>query len=280
MSRSSHQAIAAWIFGSISFALLGGLLVFGYDQLKDPLVRFFASLCAGLFGFFLTGTIRLFSDGTLPKIGKLGVQATGGAALFVLVWLTWPAQAIPQPVSLQRLELFVQRAGVEAIEPLVLVAGRHNQSAPPIEPLEPDDAFRLVGRLSRAAHWALIWIDSGGKPTVASASTAPSDRIEYPGEAQGITINAQDPTGWHALSLILSDRSLSKPAETWSSKLTGIGIPPKPPPRHWSQLLLGADEVVSMATVPYAKFRDSIDTVLPESATQAFLLFLPWKSRH
>lgn len=95
-SRSiDHQAIASWVFGSILLIFLLGVFTLGPDQLSWPrqkLLAFICALAAGLFTFFFTGTVSLFSE-------RLAVRATGGVAVFVLVLLWWGSPVAPVRIA-------------------------------------------------------------------------------------------------------------------------------------------------------------------------------------
>jgi len=91
MSKAAHQKVASWVFASLTLAFL----VLSYvltrsDSAVHPIVRFVGALCAGLFGYFFTGTTKLVAEGGLPRFGRTSVQAGGGAALFIFVFLAWP----------------------------------------------------------------------------------------------------------------------------------------------------------------------------------------------
>lgn len=89
--KRKHQIVATWLFGLIFSGFL--ITVFFSDRAgrtHDPIVRLFAAVTAALFGYFLTGTIQVVSHGGLGKVGRMSIRASGGAAMFVLVWLTWP----------------------------------------------------------------------------------------------------------------------------------------------------------------------------------------------
>src|SRR5580704_373687 len=92
MTKMETQRTAAWIFGSLSFAFLVAvfwLAPAAIDPVRQQILAIFSSLLAGLFGYFLTGATRLVGEGKFSRFGKVGLQATGGAALFVLVLLWW-----------------------------------------------------------------------------------------------------------------------------------------------------------------------------------------------
>ncbi len=84
------MAIASWIFGSLLLVFLLVVFWFGPKNLprhKKRILAFISSLLAGL--SFLTGDILLAYEADLGLGGKLGIQAVGGVALFVLVLLWW-----------------------------------------------------------------------------------------------------------------------------------------------------------------------------------------------
>lgn len=91
-TKTSFQRLASWIFGGITFAFLIGVFVFGPDELpegKQHILGIMCAVLAGLFGYFFTGSMKLVTEGKLPKWGKISIQASGGVALFVLVLLWW-----------------------------------------------------------------------------------------------------------------------------------------------------------------------------------------------
>ena len=97
MNKPKAQQLAAWVFGFCVFAFL--VVVFWIDpKLSATRARvacLFGALLAGLFGYFITGSIKLFSEGSQPKFGKVAVQATGGAVLSVFVFLVSSWQLAP-----------------------------------------------------------------------------------------------------------------------------------------------------------------------------------------
>ena len=97
-TKASSQYLASWIFGGITFAFLIGVFIFGPDELPEEKQRILGIICsvfAGLFGYFFTGSIKLVTEGKLPKWGKVSIQAGGGVALFVLVLLWWGSNYAP-----------------------------------------------------------------------------------------------------------------------------------------------------------------------------------------
>jgi hypothetical protein len=97
-TKASSQRLASWIFGGIAFAFLIGVFIFGPDELSEEKHRILGIMCAvlaGLFGYFLTGSMKLVTESKLPKWGRITIQASGGIALFVLVLLWWGSNYAP-----------------------------------------------------------------------------------------------------------------------------------------------------------------------------------------
>jgi len=97
-TKASSQRKASWIFGGIAFAFLIGVFIFGPDELSTEKHRILGIMCAvlaGLFGYFFTGSMKLVTEGKLSRLGKVSIQASGGAALFVLVLVWWGSDYAP-----------------------------------------------------------------------------------------------------------------------------------------------------------------------------------------
>jgi tetratricopeptide (TPR) repeat protein len=97
-SKSKHQLYAAWIFGAAIFLILAWAFLWGPDELpphKHRILQFFSAALAGFFGFFFTGEVMLKVTGNMPKGWKMAIQAGGGMALFVLVFLFWQSPLSP-----------------------------------------------------------------------------------------------------------------------------------------------------------------------------------------
>jgi hypothetical protein len=86
-----QQILASWIFGILTLLFLMFVYLKGGNT-HDPIIRLIAAILAGLMGFFLTGSMRVISEGKIGSFGKISIQAGGGAAFFTLVWLTWPKE--------------------------------------------------------------------------------------------------------------------------------------------------------------------------------------------
>ena len=102
MTKRDHQIIATWVFGSLVFLFLICVFIFAPNDLplfKHKLLSLFSALLAGLFTFFLSGSLGLSGRPGLPFIGELGLRATGGVAIFVFVLLWWNSEFSPVKVQ-------------------------------------------------------------------------------------------------------------------------------------------------------------------------------------
>ncbi len=114
-----------------------------------------SAVLAAFFGYFFTGSIRLVTEGKLPKWGKITIQAGGGAALFVLVLLWWGSDFAP----VKKLEKEVRDIGKQ-----VKVVGKGMKELEGFE-----------GRASRAcpqiSNWERIRMVKQGKSAVVSQTS-------------------------------------------------------------------------------------------------------------
>jgi len=93
--KRKHQILAAWVFGGLTLLFL--MAVYFLDKgesASNPIIKIIAAILAGLMGAFLTGSIKLVTQGKIKPWGKITIQAGGGAAFFVLVWITWPTAPV------------------------------------------------------------------------------------------------------------------------------------------------------------------------------------------
>jgi hypothetical protein len=96
--RHRDQRLASWIFGTLLLAFAMTMLLWGPETLplyKHRVLGILSALLAGLFTYFLLGSVTLASD-------KVPVKATSGVAVFVLVlwWWTGPSSPIKSaPIS-------------------------------------------------------------------------------------------------------------------------------------------------------------------------------------
>jgi len=69
---------------------------------KQPIPQLIGTLLAGLFGFFMTGSMKLITGGKVPGGVKISLQAGGGFAVAALVWVSWPSPRAPhtQPAQI------------------------------------------------------------------------------------------------------------------------------------------------------------------------------------
>src|SRR5262245_1935626 len=92
MIRRQDRSAASWVFGLLLLAFLVWVFAFAPEALpeyKQRMLGVFLASLAGLFAFFLTGDVGLDIQSKQLRFGKLAVQATGGAAAFILVLVWW-----------------------------------------------------------------------------------------------------------------------------------------------------------------------------------------------
>jgi hypothetical protein len=104
MRRRHDRSAASWVFGLILVAFLVWVFAFAPETLpeyKQRMLGVFLAALAGLFAFFLTGDIGLELQSIQSRFGELAVKATGGVAVFVLVWVWWWSPFAPIGVKKQ-----------------------------------------------------------------------------------------------------------------------------------------------------------------------------------
>jgi hypothetical protein len=97
------MATASWIFGSLVVVFIMAVVAYrvlghgekNIDRTTHTLLGFLCAILAGLFAFFFTGTVAANVAPSASQLGSLGVQATGGAALFVIVLWWWRSESSP-----------------------------------------------------------------------------------------------------------------------------------------------------------------------------------------
>lgn len=98
MPKAQHRSWGTWFFGTFLFIFFVGVFVFAPDKLPDFKQRMLAISCAllsGLLGYFLTGDLGIEIRSIKSRFGDVGVKATGGLALFVLVLGWWISPLAP-----------------------------------------------------------------------------------------------------------------------------------------------------------------------------------------
>jgi hypothetical protein len=98
MAKARSRSAASWVFGLLLLAFLVWVFVFAPDTLpeyKQRMLGVFLASLAGLFAFFLTGDIGLEIQSLQSRFGSLGVKATGGIGVFVLVLVWWWSPLAP-----------------------------------------------------------------------------------------------------------------------------------------------------------------------------------------
>lgn len=95
MNRSTHRAIGSWVFGTLLLGFLVAVFWLSSDTLppfKLQVLGFVMALVAGLFGFFLTGSLSLSMK---HKESSTTLNAVGGIALFVIILAWWNSSLAP-----------------------------------------------------------------------------------------------------------------------------------------------------------------------------------------
>jgi len=98
LTRIQSQSRWTWVFGSLLLAFFVGVFIFAPQTLPEFKHRMLAIACAllaGVFAFFLTGDVGLEIKSIQSRFGDVGVKATGGIAVFVLVLVWWLSPLAP-----------------------------------------------------------------------------------------------------------------------------------------------------------------------------------------
>ena len=98
LTEGQNRSKATWIFGSVLLIFSVWVFIFAPDMLpeyKHRMLGIFLALLSGLFAFFLTGDMGLEIKSLESRFGKVGVKATGGIAVFVLVLWWWSSPLAP-----------------------------------------------------------------------------------------------------------------------------------------------------------------------------------------
>jgi hypothetical protein len=96
--RVRSKTLASWIFGSLLLLFVLGVFAFAPERLpeyKQKILALVMAILAGLFGYFLTGSIGIKLTALRTKLGDVNVDAAGGLALFVLVMVWWLSPLAP-----------------------------------------------------------------------------------------------------------------------------------------------------------------------------------------
>ncbi|SMO92301.1 hypothetical protein SAMN06265220_10739 [Flavobacterium nitrogenifigens] len=95
----NDKKMGTYIFGSVLLVFFIYIFLFSPDTLpfyKQRMMAFASSLLAGLFAFFLSGSVRLTGQSPETKFGKITMQAGSGIAVFILVLIWW---MVSPPIS-------------------------------------------------------------------------------------------------------------------------------------------------------------------------------------
>ncbi len=276
MAIAKQRLIATWVFGSLAFVLLATLIFIDYPREREPLVRFFTSLCAGLFGYFLSGSLRVVSRGALPWLGRVVIQSTGGTALFLIVWFSWPTVSeATSAASLGKLNLLIERKALnQTILYRLVDRGLQVAPVPQIAAVSPDDKWRIEATLDKPAYCGLLEVDPDGKVAILATSESPVETFLFPGPKQGAKLQFDQP-GWQALVLVVSPTSIARRSQTWLKQLAAIGPPPNPPANQPVDALLAVEEIVDMQDHSYTSFANTVFATVSSGPAEATLIMFP-----
>jgi hypothetical protein len=96
--RARSKTLATCIFGGLLLLFVLAVFAFAPERLpeyKQRILALSSALLAGLFGYFLTGSIGIKLTALRTKFGDVTVDAAGGLALFVLVLVWWISPLAP-----------------------------------------------------------------------------------------------------------------------------------------------------------------------------------------
>jgi hypothetical protein len=116
-TTGSFSRRAFWVFGVLSAAFLIAAFFFKTKESADhQIIRVMGSVFCGLLGSCIAGGVAVRLNTAISKAGTLSIQATSGAALFVIVLLNWPASKIPIPPGATAEEIQILREGIQGVE--------------------------------------------------------------------------------------------------------------------------------------------------------------------
>ncbi|TGD58962.1 hypothetical protein [Flavobacterium humi] len=113
MGAKQHddKKIGTYIFGSILLVFFIYIFLFSPDTLpfyKQRMMAFASSLLAGLFTFFLSGSVKLTGQSPDTRFGKIAIQATSGIAVFILVLIWWLSPSPPVQIGTELSTIKIQ----------------------------------------------------------------------------------------------------------------------------------------------------------------------------
>jgi hypothetical protein len=211
----------------------------------------------------------------------LALMIAATTLLFTSAFFGWPIRwprpdPPPAPVTLKRMEMYIQRPGDgERVDSCLLVARGEEEDVPPINPLRANDGLKLVSQFSEPSYWYLLWFDTRGNVKVQAHSNHQESWMEYPTDANYVTVDKDDPAGVHLLLLVAGATPPGEGTRLLEEQLRGVGKPPQVLPPRWSQLRGGGREY-SGPRVPLAYLKD-IEDKLPQGLKSMHALFLSSK---
>ena len=78
--------VPALVFTSLLLVFMMWIFVHPPATNQQPILRVLLSLVSGFAATFMTGTISVRLDAPSTKVGKLGISAAGGLAVFIVVF--------------------------------------------------------------------------------------------------------------------------------------------------------------------------------------------------
>jgi hypothetical protein len=112
----NDKKIGTYIFGSILLVFFIYIFLFSPDTLpfyKQRMMAFASSLLAGLFTFFLSGSIKLTGQSPDTRFGKIAIQAGSGIAVFILVLIWWLSSAPPIQIDQKLVDIHNQLSAIK-----------------------------------------------------------------------------------------------------------------------------------------------------------------------
>ena len=98
MLAKLSRSLGTWVFGSLLLFFFMAVFLFAPDSLpayKQRMLALSCALLAGLFGYFLTGSLELDLDSFKTPMGEGTLKASGSVGLFVVVLLWWFSPLAP-----------------------------------------------------------------------------------------------------------------------------------------------------------------------------------------
>jgi len=157
----SAAEAASWIFGGLIVIFLMAIVLFrlrgdGANPIEEPVQKIlglFGAIISGLFAFFFTGAVAANVAPAVGSWGTLGIQATGGAALFVIVLWWWRSERAPIAAAGDRNTLQALGAALSRVDQIYPGIVSVTKSSP-----EASSEYRVTAKIEADA---LVFRDKG-----------------------------------------------------------------------------------------------------------------------